>query len=151
MNTYIIISSIVLIVLLVILILFFINRKSIKMKILEEQAEKGSPETQLALGLMLYSGTQVPVNKEKGCEYIKKAAENGSAQAQYLYSGIVLGADSETAPSKEQLLEAASWIQKAADGGFLTAVITLANMYAEGKILQKDAKKSQHYFLKAAG
>ena len=30
------------------------------MKILEEQAEKGSPETQLALGLMLYSGTQVP-------------------------------------------------------------------------------------------
>ena len=73
MNTYIIISSIVLIVLLVILILFFINRKSIKMKILEEQAEKGSPETQLALGLMLYSGTQVPVNKEKGCEYIKKA------------------------------------------------------------------------------
>ena len=84
MNTYIIISSIVLIVLLVILILFFINRKSIKMKILEEQAEKGSPETQLALGLMLYSGTQVPVNKEKGCEYIKKAAENGSAQAQYL-------------------------------------------------------------------
>ena len=150
MNTYIIISSIVLIVLLVILILFFINRKSIKMKILEEQAEKGSPETQLALGLMLYSGTQVPVNKEKGCEYIKKAAENGSAQAQYLYSGIVLGADSETAPSKEQLLEAASWIQKAADGGFLTAVITLATMYAEGKILQKDAKKSQHYFLKAA-
>lgn len=150
MNISFIILSIVLVVVLAALIIFFINRKSIKIKILEEEAAKGNPETQLALGLMFYSGVQIPVNKEKGCEYIKKAAENGSAQAQYLYSGIILGTDSDKTPSKEQLLEAASWIQKAADGGFLTAVTTLANMYAEGKILQKDSKKAQHYFLKAA-
>lgn len=150
MNISFIILSIVLMVVLVVLIVFFINRKSIKIKILEEEAAKGNPETQLALGLMFYSGVQIPVNKEKGCEYIKKAAENGNAQAQYLYSGIVLGADSDQSPAKEQLLEAASWIQKAADGGFLTAVTTLANMYAEGRILHKDSKKAQHYFLKAA-
>ena len=150
MNMYVIISSIVFMVILVVLIVFFINRKSIKIKILEDEAAKGNPETQLALGLMFYSGVQLPVNKEKGCEYIKKAAENGNAQAQYLYSGVVLGADSGKNPTKEQLLEAASWIQKAADGGFLTAVTTLANMYAEGQILQKDSKKAQHYFLKAA-
>lgn len=150
MNISFIILSIVLMVVLVVLIVFFINRKSIKIKILEEEAAKGNPETQLALGLMFYSGVQIPVNKEKGCEYIKKAAENGNAQAQYLYSGIVLGADSDHSPTKEQLLEAASWIQKAADGGFLTAVTTLANMYAEGRILHKDSKKAQHYFLKAA-
>lgn len=150
MNMYILVLSIVLMVILVVLIVFIINRKSIKIKILEEEAAKGNPETQLALGLMFYSGVQVPVNKEKGCEYIKKAAENGNAQAQYLYSGIVLGADSGKAPTKEQLLEAAAWIKKAADGGFLTAVTTLANMYAEGKVLNKDGKKAQYYFLKAA-
>lgn len=150
MNIYVIISLVLLIVILAVLIVFFINRKSIKIKILEDEAAKGNPETQLALGLMFYSGVQLPVNKEKGCEYIKKAAENGNAQAQYLYSGVVLGADSGKNPTKEQLLEAASWIQKAADGGFLAAVTTLANMYAEGKILQKDSKKAQHYFLKAA-
>lgn len=149
MNIFVILS-IVLVVILVVLIVFFINRKSIKIKILEEEAAKGNPETQLALGLMFYSGVQVPLDKEKGSEYIKKAAENGNAQAQYLYSGIVLGADSGKTPTKEQLLEAASWIQKAADGGFLTAVTTLANMYAEGKVLNKDGKKAQHYFLKAA-
>lgn len=150
MNIYVMISLVLLIVILAVLIVFFINRKSIKIKILEAEAAKGNPETQLALGLMFYSGVQLPVNKEKGCEYIKKAAENGNAQAQYLYSGVVLGADSGKNPTKEQLLEAASWIQKAADGGFLAAVTTLANMYAEGKILQKDSKKAQHYFLKAA-
>lgn len=150
MNTYIIILSIILIVTIVLFIAFFINRKKIKIKILEEEAAKGSPETQLALGLMFYSGLQVPVDKEKGSEYIKKAAENGNAQAQYLYSGIILGAGNEKEPSQQQLLEAADWIKKSADGGFLTAVSTLANMYAEGKILQKDVKKSQHYFLKAA-
>ena len=98
MNISFIILSIVLMVVLVVLIVFFINRKSIKIKILEEEAAKGNPETQLALGLMFYSGVQIPVNKEKGCEYIKKAAENGNAQAQYLYSGIVLGADSDQSP-----------------------------------------------------
>lgn len=152
MNTslYVIILSIVFLIVLIVLIIFFINRKSIKIKILEEEAAKGSPETKLALGLMFYSGVQIPVDKEKGSNYIKQAAEAGNAQAQYLYSGIVLGADSGKEPTKEQLLEAASWIQKAADGGFLTAVTTLANMYAEGKILKKDIKKSQAYFLKAA-
>ena len=57
------ILSIVLMVILVVLIVFIINRKSIKIKILEEEAEKGNPETQLALGLMFYSGVQIPVNK----------------------------------------------------------------------------------------
>ena len=78
MNTslYVIILSIVLIV----LIIFFINRKSIKIKILEEEAAKGSPETKLALGLMFYSGVQIPVDKEKGCKYIKQAADAGNAR-----------------------------------------------------------------------
>ncbi len=53
------ILSIVLMVILVVLIVFIINRKSIKIKILEEEAEKGNPETQLALGLMFYSGVQI--------------------------------------------------------------------------------------------
>lgn len=150
MNTYIIILSVMLVLVLAVLILFFINRKKIKVKLLEDEAAKGNPETQLALGLMFYSGMQVPIDKEKGSQYIKKAAENGNAQAQYIYSGIVLGADSGIAPSKEQLIEAASWIQKSADGGFLKAITTIATMYAEGKIYQMDSKKSQYYFLKAA-
>ena len=54
MNISFIILSIVLMVVLVVLIVFFINRKSIKIKILEEEAAKGNPETQLALGLILF-------------------------------------------------------------------------------------------------
>lgn len=151
MNKYVVMLAVMFVVVSVLLIIFFINRKKIKVKLLEEEAAKGGPETQLALGLMFYSGVQTPVNKEKGAYYIKQAAENGNAQAQYLYSGIILGGEeADKKPSKEQLIEAASWIQKSADGGFITAVTTLANMYAEGKILQRDIKKSQYYFLKAA-
>ncbi len=148
----IIILSIVLIILIGVLIYFVINKKNLKVRLLEEEAEKGTPETQLALGLMFYSGVQVAENKEKGKYYILKAAENGNAQAQYLYSGIILGNDNTQGkePTKEQLLEAASWIEKSADGGFLKAIVTLATMYAEGKIFPKNVKKSQHYFTEAA-
>lgn len=146
----IIILSIILVIIIGVLIYFIVNRKKLKIKLLEEEAAKGNPDTLLALGLMFYSGVKIDVNKEKGAEYIKKAAEAGNAQAQYLYSGIILGAAGEKEPTNEQLREAATWIEKSAEGGFLTAMTTLANMYAEGKIFQKSAKKAQYYFLQAA-
>lgn len=151
MNIYIIILLVIFAVSVVMLLFFLINRKKIQVKILEEKAEKGDADTQLALGIMFLTGSKIPMNKEKGEKYIKKAADNGNAQAQYLYSGIVLGVGhNQTEHSKEQLLEAASWIEKSAEGGFLEAIITLANMYADGKILKRDRKKSEAYFLKAA-
>lgn len=146
----IIILSIILVIIIGVLIYFIVNRKKLKIKLLEEEASKGNPETLLALGLMLYSGVKIDVDKEKGAEYIKKAAEAGNAQAQYLYSGIILGAANEKELTNEQLREAAMWIEKSAEGGFLTAMTTLANMYAEGKILPKNIKKAQYYFMQAA-
>ena len=59
----IIILSIVLIILIGVLIYFVINKKNLKVRLLEEEAEKGTPETQLALGLMFYSGVQVAENQ----------------------------------------------------------------------------------------
>lgn len=146
----IIILSIVLVLIIGVLIYFIVNRKKLKVKLLEEEAAKGNPDTLLALGLMLYSGVNVDVDKEKGAGYIKKAAEAGNAQAQYLYSGIILSSADGKEPTNEQLREAALWIEKSAEGGFLTAMVTLANMYAEGKILSKNAKKAQYYFMQAA-
>lgn len=146
----IIILSVVLVLLIGALVYFFVNRKKIKVKLLEEEAAKGNPATLLALGLMFYSGVKIDEDREKGIKYIKQAAEAGNAQAQYLYSGIILGSGETKEPTKEQLSEAAIWIEKSAEGGFLTAITTLANMYAEGKIIPKNVKKSQYYFHKAA-
>lgn len=146
----IIIPLVVITIVVVVLAYFIINRKKFRLRLLEEEAAKGNPDTLLALGLMFYSGVKIDIDKAKGAEYIKKAAEAGSAQAQYLYSGIILSSADEKELTKEQLQEAAMWIEKAADGGFLTAVTTIANMYAEGRIVQKNAKKAHHYFLQAA-
>lgn len=146
----IIVLSVILVLIIGVLLYFIFNRKKIKLKLLEEEAAKGNSDTLLALGLMFYSGVKVDEDKEKGASYIKKAAESGNAQAMYLYSGILLGEAGNEKPTQEQMQEAASWIVKSADAGFLTAVTTLANMYAEGKILPKSAKKAQHYFLHAA-
>ena len=89
----IIILSVVLVLLIGALIYFFVNRKKIKVKLLEEEAAKGNPATLLALGLMFYSGVKIDEDREKGIKYIKQAAELGNAQAQYLYSGIILRKD----------------------------------------------------------
>lgn len=146
----IIIPIVVIVLAIAVLSYFLINRKKIKIKLLEEEAEKGNSDTLLALGLMFYSGIKVDEDKERGIKYIKAAAESGNAQAQYLYSGIILGSADENKLTKEQLQEAALWIEKAAEGGFLTAVTTIANMYAAGKIVPQNAKKAHYYFLQAA-
>ncbi len=146
----IILLSITLVLLAAAMVYLLINRKKFKMKILEEEAAKGSPDTKLTLGLMFYYGVQVAEDKEKGIKYIKEAAVAGSARAQYIYSGIILDVESGKEPTKEQLQEAASWIEKSADGGFIKAIVTLATMYAEGKIFVKNPKKAQYYFTEAA-
>lgn len=146
----IIIPIVVIVLAIAVLSYFLINRKKIKIKLLEEEAEKGNSDTLLALGLMFYSGIKVDEDKERGIKYIKEAAESGNAQAQYLYSGIILGSADENKLTKEQLQEAALWIEKAAEGGFLAAVTTIANMYAAGKIVPQNAKKAHYYFLQAA-
>lgn len=131
-----------------ILAVLFIKRKALKAKILEEEAAKGNPDIQLALGLMFLSGAHVEKDKEKGKIYIRKAADAGNAQAQFLYSGIIL---SESEPhTPEQLAEAAMWIEKSANGGFLRAMTTLANMYADGKVIKRDTEKSFYWFDAAA-
>ncbi len=146
----IILLSLALLLLIGSLVYFLKNRKSLKIKILEDEALRGDSKVKLTLGLMFYYGIKVDKNKEKGIEYIKMAAEEDDPKAQYIYSGIILEADSGKEPSLQQLQEAAVWIQKSADSGYLKAVITLASMYAEGKILKKDPKKAQYYFTEAA-
>ena len=61
----IIILSIILVIIIGVLIYFIVNRKKLKIKLLEEEASKGNPETLLALGLMLYSGVKIDVDKEQ--------------------------------------------------------------------------------------
>lgn len=51
------------------------------MKLFESAAGKGHPDAMFGLGLMIYNGDGVQPNREKGIEWIKKAAESGSTQA----------------------------------------------------------------------
>lgn len=143
MNYTLIISIILIIVTAIFIAFLILNRKKIKIKILEEKAEKGSVEAQLALGVIYLSGIDIKKDKVKGKKYIEMASINGSAPAQYMYGGLLLEDDKL---SNDKLIESASWIKKSADNGYLKAVTTLAEMYAEGKIYKQNTELALHYY-----
>lgn len=143
----IIISIVMLVIVLLILVYFVLNRKKIKIKLIQEKADKGVVEAQTALGVMYLSGVEVEKDRKRGKYYIEQAAKNGSASAQYMYGGLILE-DGEK--NKENFLESLSWIEKSAENGYLKAITTLATIYSEGKLCNKDYEKSLYYFEMAA-
>lgn len=58
-------------------------------KQIQAPAQQGDPESQYALGYMYYYGKGTPMNHALGKEWIKKAADNGDANAQQAYQMIV--------------------------------------------------------------
>jgi TPR repeat protein len=49
-------------------------------------AERGSPQAQFMLGLMLYYGEGMPEDKEEALSWFRKAAEKGHNEAQFFLS-----------------------------------------------------------------
>lgn len=143
----IIISLVMLVIVVLVLVYLILNRKKIKIKILQEKAEKGVVEAQTALGVMYLSGLDVEKDRERGKYYIEMASKNGSPSAQYVYAGLILEDSNIT---NEKIKESLSWIEKSAENGYLKAITTLASMYSEGKVCNKDYDKSLYYFEMAA-
>lgn len=77
---------------------------------------------------------------------MKKAAESGHPLAQHGLGFMYMEGD-----CTEQNGElAVKWFSKAADQGLTGSLTTLALMYEEGKIVEKDPVKAKEY-LKRAG
>lgn len=105
-----------------------------------------TPEELLRLGLNYLRGNDslgIYMNKEKGIELIRRAAEQG-----YVESQFDLGFLNYTI--KKDYKQAAYWYRKAAEQGHATAQYGLALCYENGRGVKRDKKQAEYWKKQAA-
>lgn len=88
---------------------------------------------------------QKPPNYELALEWRDKAAELGNPEAQYSLSQSLLFPRPTRDPE-----QGVAWLEKAAEGGWVPAMIELANLYRTGRDVKKDEPRGNSWLLKAA-
>lgn len=112
-------------------------------------ADKGLPDAQVAVGhKMIEAATEAGAAlPEEALELFVKAAENGSAGAQYRVGTYFEHGKIGDAPDLQQAL---LWYRKAARQDFPTAQTRLGLMYAQGEGVAKDIRQAFTWFSRAA-
>ena len=147
---------------------------------LQKAADGGNAEAQLKLGMMYAMGQKIPKDEKKAVSLVMQAAEQGFPMAQFLlfcgyseheedrqkYLRIQSQINEEARYFFDMMFslsssmrsegivpdsqKAISWLQKAADQGFVLAQGMLANRYAKGIDVERDDAKAAYWFEKAA-
>jgi TPR repeat protein len=111
--------------------------------VLRELAEQGYAPAQRTYGYCLDFGKGVSIDRVKGLEWYRKAAEQGDVEAQYSlglrYARIV-----------KDDTKASEWFRKAAEQGDALAQVVLGARYARGTGVPKDEAKAVEWYRKAA-
>ena len=99
----------------------------------------------LIAGDLAVAQVSPPVNYGQSLTWLKRAAESGDAEAQYLLArqmeiGLMVDAD---------IKGAAEWYAKSAIGGYRAAQFRLGEMYYAGKGLSKDYAQAAKWFERA--
>lgn len=123
MNSFFIIALVVLVLCIIFLVFVMIFRKRIIIKKIHRDSAKGSVSAQLALVGYYFSPETKDV--EQGLFWLKKAAENGSAEAQAAL-GTVYG-EGKILPRNQE--ESIKWFLSAAMNGDTFAQKTMAGIY----------------------
>jgi TPR repeat protein len=105
-----------------------------------------SPEDQFNLGLYYYLGLFVPQDYEKAAMWLRKAAEQGNADAQSQLGFMY--AKGQGVP--QDYAESVKWYRKAADQGDADAQHNLGFMYEQGQGVPQDYAESVKWYRKAA-
>lgn len=142
-------------------------------------AEKGLPESQYHLGMILIKTGGNEKDVKAGAQWMHKAADQGYVPAQALLgsmysSGIGVNRDEEKSfkwhlkaanqsdvdaqvavgvyytQLKKDPVEGFKWCRKAAEQGDSQAECNLGTMYVQGQGVQKDDKEAVRWFRKAA-
>jgi TPR repeat protein len=104
------------------------------------KATEGDTRAQTALG-RLYGQRRTPEDDKEALTWIRKAAESGDAEAQYLLAGhYACGEGVERNPK-----EAAKWYLAAAEKGDVVSQYALAVMYQSGLGVDKNPEKAAYW------
>jgi TPR repeat protein len=106
----------------------------------------GDPLSQARWGQFLYSGRGCPVDKAEAATWLRRAADQGIAEAQYS-----LGLLYERGDGVEQNnMRAAHWYLQAATQGYALAQNALAELYHEGRGVAQDYAVALKWYESAA-
>jgi TPR repeat protein len=112
-----------------------------------ERANGGDADSQYQMSQWHFNGKNkfVEIDSAKGREWLRKAAENGNAQAQYR-----MGLDSTCTSEQYYCAKAFEWYQKAAEQGHSFACYKIGKYYATGNVVEQDLDKAAEWYKKAA-
>ncbi len=109
-------------------------------------ADAGNARAQETLGIFYFEGTEVHRNMLFAVKYLKMAADQGRAKAAF-YAGLCC--EKSYGLSMEDYVSAAYYYMVAADAEIPEAQARLANLYIEGKGVEKNIDRA-NYWLKQA-
>ncbi|MBQ4810272.1 sel1 repeat family protein [Pseudoalteromonas luteoviolacea] len=75
--------------------------------------------------------------------YLKKLADNGNPQAQFVWGNFVLGLAYNNESNLEMQKEAEYWIDKSANNGYPLAMFSIVNSYVNSSALKSEEEKMQ--------
>lgn len=102
--------------------------------LIEPLAIGGDKTAQFELALMYANGLGVPQDGRKFAGWLRRSANSGHLDAQYLYGTLVYRGQFVVQNHKE----AAAWFRKAADAGHAEAQFNLGLMYERGDGVRQD-------------
>lgn len=111
------------------------------------QANADNTQEQINMGVMYLRGQKVEANPEQAIYWMEKAAENGSAEAEYYLS---LFYEDGLGVNEPDLALAMKWLRQAAEHEYPYAYYELGLAYLTGKTGQVDALRGAMWLDKAA-
>lgn len=111
----------------------------------KKAAEQGQVDAQYNLAVCYLSGVGVEYNEEEGTKWLFEGAKQGHSQCL-----LTIGALYETGQIEGGPKKAYEFYLKSAILGHADAQFLVANMYAEGKDIERDIEKAIMWWTKAA-
>ena len=118
-------------------------------------AESGLPEAQFDVGFSYIDGRYG--NQKSGTEmfkWMKRAADQGHPSALFYvgsaYAGNIKVFGNQPTGVEVNAKEAEFWLQKAAKAGGMGAIMELAAMYFEGRVVERNIPQAVHWYSQAA-
>ncbi|MBP6115743.1 MAG: sel1 repeat family protein [Neisseriaceae bacterium] len=111
------------------------------------RASADNTQEQINMGIMYLRGRDVEANPEQAFYWMEKAAQNGSAEAEYYLS---LFYEDGLGVNEPDLALAMKWLRQAADHDYAYASYELGLAYLAGKIGSVDAQQGALWLDKAA-
>lgn len=116
-------------------------------QLLERSGLNGSSEAYVLLGVMNLDGSQLKnFDRKKAFDYLKKAAEQNNATAQYFYAYFVKNGEF----TKKDLQQWVKLITSSAEKGYSNAQFALGRAYEEGNGVTPNYDKAIHWYTLAA-